>query len=239
VVCTPLALTIRDRPEDMGLLVDGSPPEPTGEATPIEDGEMPIEAAFTTAEALRSTLFWRVALVYSMANFATTAIIVHQIPFLTESVGVSEGFAAATFTAMVGISIIGRLGFGSLADYFSKRLVTAVALTAIAASVLLFATVKEPWQLVYVLPLFGLGFGGIIPVRSLLQAELFGLKAFGAIQGMTLTVSTIGAFAGPVLAGWLYDLSGSYRLAFVLLAAGPLLAIPLILTATPQKASGA
>jgi MFS family permease len=50
---------------------------------------------------------------------------------------------------------------------------------------------------------------------------------------MSLTVATVGAFAGPVLAGWLYDLTDSYRLAFVLLALGPLVAVPLILSARP------
>ena len=86
------------------------------------------------------------------------------------------------------------------------------------------------------LPIFGIGFGGIIPVRSTLQAEYFGLRAFGAIQGLTLTISTVGAFAGPILAGYLYDVTGDYRLAFLLLALGPLVAIPLILTARPGTA---
>jgi sugar phosphate permease len=233
VVCFPLALSIRNRPQDMGLPIDGVEADDLPVA---ERAEAAVEAGqgWTSKEAVRSLLFWRVALVYAFSNFATTAIIVHQVPFLTESVGVSEAFAATTLTVMTGLSIIGRLGFGSAADVLPKRLVTAVALAAIALGVALFATVTASWQLIYVLPLFGIGFGGIIPVRSTLQAEYFGLRAFGAIQGLTLTISTIGAFAGPILAGWMYDVSGSYRLAFVLLALGPLLAIPLILTARPQ-----
>ena len=238
VICTPLALSIRNRPADMGLSVDGTPPT-LSEAGEERLEHPPASLGLTSREAIKSSVFWRVALVFALSNFATTAIIVHQVPFLTESVGASEAFAAATVTAMTFMSLVGRLAFGSIADFLPKRFVVAAALLAISASLALFATVHETWQLIYVLPLFALGFGGIIPVRSSLQAEYFGLRAFGAIQGMSLTVATIGAFAGPVLAGWLYDLTDSYRLAFVLLAIGPLLAVPLILSAQPETRSEA
>jgi MFS family permease len=115
----------------------------------------------------------------------------------------------------------------------------AATMLCVAASLALLATVHEPWQLVYVLPLFGFGFGGGIPVRSTLQAEYFGMRAFGAIQGLMLTIGTVGGFVGPVLAGWLYDTTDSYRLAFVLLALGPIAAIPLLIAAKPpQPATG-
>jgi sugar phosphate permease len=233
-LCTPLALSIRDRPSDMGLPVDGFAAESA--PTRRESRVLAADEGYTAAQALRSSLFWRVAAVFALSNFATTAIIVHQIPFLTESVHMSQGLAATSLTVMTTISLASRLSFGQAADVFSTRVVTTVALLAVAGSLALFATVREPWQLVYVLPLLGVGFGGMIPVRSVIQAEYFGLRAFGAIQGMTLTVTTLGAFAGPVLAGALYDVSGSYRLAFVLLAMGPLIAVPLILTARPRPA---
>lgn len=231
IICAPIALTIRNRPSDIGLFPDGDA-APRVSAT----GVMPVNPdreGFTSKEALRSTLFWRVAAVYALGNFATTSIVVHQVPFLTESVGVSDTFAAAMLTVSIALSLIGRLGFGNIADVLPKTLVSGVALGMISISLVMFATLHEPWQLIYTLPVFGIGFGGIIPVRSSLQAEFFGLKAFGAIQGLTLTVSTVGAFAGPILAGWLYDVSESYRLAFLLLAIGPAIAIPLIITARP------
>jgi MFS family permease len=111
-----------------------------------------------------------------------------------------------------------------------------VALAFTATGLLLLATVREPWQLAYALPFFSLGFGAAVPLRSVLQAEYFGLKAFGAIQGMILTVTTLFSVVGPVLAGVMYDESGSYRLAFVFLAMGPMLAIPLVLSLRQPKA---
>jgi MFS family permease len=90
--------------------------------------------------------------------------------------------------------------------------------------------VYEPWQVLYTLPVFALGFGGMIPTRPAFQAEYFGLRAFGAIQGLVFTVATFGALIGPVFAGWVYDQTESYRLAFVILSGGSFLAVPMVLS---------
>jgi len=228
-VCIPLALSIRNRPEDLGLLPDGD----------LEDdsaGESGAHARFaepeglTVGQALHTSAFWRIAVALAMGNAGAVAIIVHTIPFLTKSVGLSEGLAAASVTAMILLSLGGRFGFGVLADQVDKRFIMAGSYALLALAVLLFATVFRGWQVVYVLPLFGLGWGGIIPVRPALQAEVFGMRAFGAIQGLAFTIATLGGLAGPVFAGWMYDQTDSYRLAFVILGIAGFLAAPLILT---------
>ena len=228
LLATPLAFSIRNSPEEMGL-------QPDGDTAPDEASSLPharpVQEGMTTREVLRSSAFWRFAFSLTLAQFASTSVVVHQVPFLTESAGMSDAAAAASVTAMTALSLVGRIGFGSAADFVPKNVVMATAYLAVAASLALLSTVHHAWQLVYVLPLFGLGFGGAIPVRSSLQAEFFGLRAFGAVQGLVLTVSTLGAFTGPVLTGWLYDVTGSYRLAFLLLAIPPLVAAPLVLSA--------
>jgi sugar phosphate permease len=225
-VCIPLALSIRNRPEDMGL-------QPDGDSAPMtDDGALPPSAAegMGTWEALRTPTFWKMAVASGLTNLGVMAIVVHQIPFFTESAGLSEGLAAATVTAMTLLSLVGRLGFGQLADTMDKRYVMAVAYALIALSLLLYATVYNGWQVLYVLPIFAVGFGGSIPVRPAFQAEYFGLRAFGAIQGMAFTIATLGGLLGPVFAGWVYDTTESYRVAFAVLAAGSLLAVPLVLS---------
>jgi sugar phosphate permease len=227
VVCVPLALSVRNRPEEMGLLPDGDP------FVQPEDGVEPapqIAEGLTVSEALRTSTFWKMSIAGGLTNLGVIAIVVHQIPFFTSSVGLSEGLAAATVTAMTLLSLVGRLGFGHLADTMDKRYVTATCYGITALSLLLYATIYEAWQVLYVLPLFALGFGGSIPVRPAFQAEIFGLKAFGAIQGLAFTIATLGGLFGPVFAGWMYDQTESYRLAFVALSAGSFLAVPLVLS---------
>ncbi len=175
---------------------------------------------------------------FGLSNFATTAVIVHQVPFLEEQIGFSETAAAASVTIMIGISIVGRLGFGGAADRYSGTVVMAIGLSFTAIGLLLYSVIQAPWQAVFPLFFFGIGFGSAIPLRSVLQAEFFGLQAFGAIQGMILTVTTFFAFVGPVMAGFMYDATESYRLAFLVLACGPAIGVPLVLTLRPGKATG-
>ena len=233
-ICIPLAMSIRNRPEEMGLEPDGEP------FVPVEDGApIPAQAGegLTVWEALRTSTFWKMSVAAALTNLVGAAIVVHQIPFFTSSIGLSEGLAAGTITAMTLMSLLGRLGFGHLADTIDKRRVMAAAYAIQALSLVLYATTYEAWQIIYVLPVFALGFGGSIPVRPAFQAEYFGLRAFGAIQGLAFTVATLGVLAGPVFAGWMYDETESYRLAFALLAGASVLAVPLVLSVNrPQQA---
>lgn len=222
-VCFPLAMSIRNRPAEMGLRAEDGDAGEAAAAPAAPEG-------LTVAQALRTSAFWKLSLAIALANLGMTAIIVHQIPFLTSSAGVSSGLAAASVTAMTFLSLGGRLGFGHLADIMDKRRVLAGSFAAAGLSLLLFASVHRPWQALYAIPVFALGFGGLIPVRPAFQAEYFGLRAFGAIQGLVFTISMLGSLVGPVFAGWVYDQTGSYRLAFVLLSVGALLAVPLILS---------
>ena len=229
-VCLPLALTIHNRPEDIGLHPDGEPQDLRGEeSVAVAPGPAEPEG-LTVRQALGSSAFWRLAVAVSLGNLGTMAIIVHQIPFFTGSIGLSEGAAAASVTGMTLVSVGGRFGFGYMADFVDKRFVMAGAYAMLALAVLLFAAIYEPWQIFLALPLFGLGWGGIIPVRPALQAEVFGLRAFGAIQGLVFTIATLGGLIGPVFAGWMYDQTESYRLAFVILAAVAFLAAPMLAT---------
>ncbi|MEX0681951.1 MAG: MFS transporter [Dehalococcoidia bacterium] len=227
VVCFPLAMSIRNRPEDLGLQPDGDA------ATLLADGStappLPAEG-LTVSEAIRTTAFWQLSFAVMLTNVGMIAVIVHQIPYFTKSIGLSEGLAAGTVTAMTLISLSGRFGMGQLADVMDKRRVLATSFGTCALALVLYATIFEPWQIIYALPVFAIGWGGIIPVRPTFQAEYFGMKALGAIQGLVFTIATLGGLVGPVFAGWMYDQTESYRLSFLILSAGALLAVPLTLT---------
>jgi len=169
-------------------------------------------------EALRTRAFWLLALAFAASWFGTTAIVVHQIPALTDA-GFSRGFAAVMVTLTTVLSLSGRLGFGWLADLRDKRLVLAAAFLLQAVGILIFAFVTAWWQLVVFLVLYPAGYGGMIPVRPALQAEYFGRRALGSIMGLTFFITSLGNVLGPVFVGWMYDVMESYRLAFVITAA--------------------
>jgi sugar phosphate permease len=246
VLCIPLALVVRHRPQEMGLLPDGEPPQPRPEAAQggrlegraaalaeadgIADGPPRLQVAgFTVAQALRTRTFWLLALAMALAGFGSTAIIVHQVVYVTEAVGLSDEEAAVVAMMMPMISVVGRLGFGWLADYRDKRQVLAASYVLLGVGILLLAAAREPWQLLFFLVVFSPGWGGSIAVRPAFQAEYFGLRAFGALQGLMFTVATLGSVAGPIFAGWVHDSTDTYRHAFVVLALATLAAAPVIL----------
>jgi sugar phosphate permease len=232
IVCFPLALTIRNRPADVGLRPDGDPIELDAEGVQVP---LPPLEGLTVRQAIRHPSFWKLAAMLTLVNMGMITVIVHQIPFFTKSVGLSNGLAAASVTVMLMFSLIGRFGIGSMSDVVNKRYVMAGACFLCGMSLLLYATVYDGWQIAYALPVFAIGWGGIIPTRPAFQAEYFGLKAFGAIQGLTFTVATLGALVGPVFAGWMFDETESYRLSFVILSLGGLASVPLVLSMTKPE----
>ena len=90
-------------------------------------------------------------------------------------------------------------------------------------------------QVYIFLVIFGFGYGGAIPIYIAMRGEYFGRKHFGTIQGLFLSVSTISTMIGPPFAGWICDVTGSYRLAFIILAAVPAIGILLFLMTPPPQ----
>ena len=98
--------------------------------------------------------FWFLAAALALTGLGTVAIIVHQIPFLTESAGFSVQQASLVAMSMSFTSLVGRLGFGWLADYVDKRRVLAIAYLMLGLGILLLAQVSSLWQVVLFLAVF-------------------------------------------------------------------------------------
>ncbi|MGQ9571689.1 MAG: MFS transporter [Dehalococcoidia bacterium] len=258
-ICFPLALIVRDRPQDMGLLPDGEPaPTPAAQPVAADQGQPPAtdpehpskavispqDEGFTVGQALRTRCFWFVAIAMSLVGFGSQAVIVHQIPFMEDSLHLTTQSASLVAMAMPIVSLAGRLGFGWLADYVDKRKVLAASYFCIGAGVLLFSVVHSSWQILLYLAIFGPGWGGSIAVRPAFQADYFGLRAFGSIQGLMFFVASAGSFFGPIFAGGVYDLVDSYRPGLQIVGLAALLAVPIVLAAgkplaQPAEAAGA
>jgi len=106
---------------------------------------------------------------------------------------------------------------GYFADTTSKRNVMSGALALSALSVALLLSIASRGALPLFVVTYGLAVGGIVVLFPLLLGECFGLLAFGKILGLIGIPATLGMAAGPVLTGRIYDVTGSYRLAFALL----------------------
>ena len=234
VVGIPVSFVMKSRPEDYGMLPDGAPlPEDGGEQEQSSDSTprrsaLSGEVTMTTREALRSRVFWQLAIAMGVSGMVMSASI-HQIPAIS-SFGMSREVAGIAILGVSLFSVAGRLGSGYFGDRLDKRHVIAVALMFQFVGTIVFAFSSEIWHLVIFVILWGFGFGASIPVRFALIADLFGRRHYGSIMGTLMTTSAVFGVVAPVLVGWLADIRENYREPFVLMAFSVLIAIPMILT---------
>ena len=221
------AMNVRARPARHPQPMDGiSRADYASGDDDLPDWGVPVRRAVRS----RAFLFIGIALVAN--GFATTSLIVHQIPFL-ESIGVSTGLAGASVAVFTTASIVGRLGAGFLADKYDKRLVLAGSLALATAGLPLLAVADSFWVAILALLIIAPGFGGAIPTRPALLADYFGTRYFGALNGTVMLLTTLGSFGGPLLVGALVDRYGDYTAAWLLCAVLGLAAVPAALAARP------
>ena len=216
----PLALVLRRRPEDHGMLPDGdaaAPPD-DGASADADAGAAAQPAAasdavFTARHVLRTRSYWLYVAAISGQQLAITAFVVHHIPALV-SFGFSFRAAGALVLVFTLASIPMRFMGGYLADRFDRRLVVSTMLGFQLAGAVLFVFVNG-WAAAIVFEvIYGTGWGGSNPARLSLQAEYWGRSIFGSLMGLQVATGAAASLAGPVLVGYLAD-AESYRFAFV------------------------
>jgi len=241
-----LSMVMRNKPGQYGLLPDGdtvpvseAPDLPSTRGTVVE-GSALSSAGFTAREAIKTKAFWLLAFAFLFQHTGTSAVMVHIVPFL-ESVKLPTTLAATAVTGMTLSSLIGRLGFGFLGDFANKRRLIAIALTLQGVGLLLFSFIDadKSWLIIPFLLTYAPGYGGPIPLRPALQADYFGTRSFGTIMGLMASVSMLGGLFSPVVAGWVFDVTGTYRLAWQIFSLITFPAVALMLLAKPPQAKQA
>ena len=241
VVLIPLLLLVlRRRPEDIGLLPDGDD-RPIAAADVEEPVEPPPEAGgLSLGEALRTSTFWLLALGFMLPMFAGRSIMIHLVPVITDS-GVSPQRAAAAYGMTVGLSVVGRFGFGYAADKFSKRRIFALCylIQAVGICFLIGLETTGPIVLIGFIVVFGCSYGGGLSLAPLLVAENFGIGSMGVIFGALGIVAMVGGALGPIFAGGVYDAMQSYHTAFIVFLVAQLIAAIAILNCRSAVAARA
>ena len=204
----PVAWFMRRRPEDLGLRPDGDAPA----AATSDDAKstMPAERAFTRQQAVRTGAFWLLMLYTGLAFCIQAGISLHQAPLLVEQ-GISSTLAAtivSTFSLSAGF---GAYLSGRLAERFALRVLLPAVALQLAVAALFMREVDSASAGFLAAVVFGTGIGGLLTLPQVAFADYFGRTHFGAIRGLALPVQVVGQAAGPLLAGVLYDVTGSYQ----------------------------
>lgn len=203
----------------------------------------PVRAAVAGAsvgEALRNWTFWRIGVSISVASAAIGAMAIHLQPIMRDA-GL-DAATAAGYAALMGPALIGgRLLGGWLLDILPGKLVAAgsLFLPATACLLLLFYN-GEPWMSVTVAIFAGAAFGLESDVLPYLTGRYFGLRRYGAIFALVYGLYAAAFGLAPMIAGWVFDVAGSYDAALKVIIAALLVGAALLasLPPTPTLAPG-
>jgi len=235
IVCLPLSLVVRHKPEQYGYLPDGETvlPMPENQVTKVDrirPGQPDVE--YTARKALKTQAFWLLMLAAGIGWMGLSAMLVHIMPCL-ESVGISRGTAGLVVTSLAVFNIISRFGFGWLGDRFDKGKLLAITLALEATGLLIFAYARTVLGLIPFLLTFGPSWGGQGVLLFTIQREYFGRSAYGSIRGLLITGSVVTSIAVPPIVGWVFDVRGSYLLAWLVLSVISAITVPFILNIKP------
>lgn len=229
VIVTAAAQFIRKNPQQMGLLPRGE----TGAGSPNN-----ISApGFSLKEAIHTRQFWMVSLIYFCFGMALLTIIVHMVPHATGT-GISDINAAIVLSVIGGMSLVGRIGMGGVTDRLRVKVSTIICLGLLTGSLIWLQFSDNLWKLYGFAVVFGFGYGGLSCLQSLIAADLFGLSILGVITAIFSFSYCAGGAVGPVLAGYLFDVSGSYQWAFLLCLAVVMIALLIGLSLKPPGKAG-
>ena len=205
IVFIPLGLfVVRDSPAEMNTYPDGEPP------VSREPGVPDQPEGVTLSAALHTPIFWTLTVALGIFFYSFFGFMVHLVPFY-ESVGVSRGVAAMLVATMAGFTIFARLGIGLLADRIERVERLAMVLCALlmaGMATLLLNSALAGISVFLVLFILGSGAGPVL--QPLLLMRTFGISHYGAILGTSIVVQTASMTLSPVIAGAIFDATGSY-----------------------------
>jgi MFS family permease len=220
LLIVPVALLIREQPAEVGAAAMG--------------GAARTGREYTTPEVLATPQFWAIALTHFACCAAHSGPIFHMVTHATD-----QGIGAMTAATALGISgmasIVGRLGGGLLADRVGIKPTLLAGLALQAAMIVLYLVVRDVGLFFGLSIVFGVAYGGVMPLYALVTREYFGERVMGAAYGGVFLVSTLGMGIGSYAGGWLYDRLGAYTWLYGGSFVVGALAITLALTFRPPR----
>jgi sugar phosphate permease len=235
VVMLPLSFLFRHKPEQYGLVPDGTSPS-NPETYRNKTAENLPEVSYTFKQALKTPTFWILAAVFTFHNVALQAVVTHSMPYST-SIGIQRATASIIAMMIPLTSILARVLFGWLGDKTSKQwlIVGGFVLMCLGLLSLAFMSSVGFWLVVPFLVFFGFGYGGNIGVRPSFARQIFGKGNFGAIFGTMIGICSVGGMLGPILGGMAFDNWNSYVGLWLILAILPVISVITLIITRPGK----
>ena len=193
----------------------------------FETGERISLREWSALQAMKTMPFWMLMITGLVTSAGFYFLTVHIIAYATD-IGIAATSAALILTIMGGSNILGKLLAWIIAVKMGSRF-TLLILIALQAFCLFLLIQAKSLCMLFILGLvLGFGFGGAAPIRMTMVCEFFGMRSIGVIIGLLGVAWAMGGIAGPVLAGYIFDLNRNYDMAFF--AGGLIMTIGVIST---------
>ncbi|MBV9826868.1 MAG: MFS transporter [Alphaproteobacteria bacterium] len=177
-----------------------------------------VQAGWTLAEAIRTPHFWLLFSVYLFTGLGSFFVSLHQLAFAVD-IGFDKVYAASVLGIGAFLAVPGIIVTGGMSDIVGREIsaVIAYGFSIFGVVCALFITSPDQHLLLWLHAcFFGLTWGARGPAITAKTADLFPGPRLGTILGVITIGSGLGAAIGAWAAGWIFDISGSYRLAFIL-----------------------
>ncbi len=224
-----VAQFLRLDPREMGFLPDG------GLALPGVGAKHTHKNAGVLKTAMRTRQFWILCGVELVVLGCLLTIIVQIVPHAMD-LGLPPVAAAGILSTIGGASIVGRLGMGAANDRIGGKRSLIICFIILMGGFVCLLTARGTWMLFLFAIVYGFAHGGFFTVMSPTVAELFGTESHGALFGVVWFCGTIGGAAGPILAGYTFDLTGSYQPIFMAMTGLLVIGFLLVFLLRPVKA---
>src|SRR3990170_611718 len=215
LVVIPVALLIRNAPAEMGVVALG--------------GAAAARREYTTREVVRAPQFWAIALTHFACCAAHSGPIFHMVTHAIDQ-GVAAMVAATVFGVSGLSSIAGRIGCGMLADRFGAKRTLIAGLGLQAVMILSYRFTGAAAAFYAAALVFGVAYGGVMPLYPLVTREYFGDRIMGTAYGGVFLISTLGMGLGSWAGGYIHDALGTYAWLYLGSAAVGAMAVVLAFT---------
>ena len=173
-----------------------------------------VEKGLPLGVVTRSSAFFKLLAVIIASNMAIQTVTFHIVPYARD-MGIPSTLAAAALGTLGGFTVVGRLFMGVIVDRLGWQ--RGLVLGNLGAGVLciLLLGVNSVWMLYLFVVLYGFFSGSLVTAQLGLISHLFGTKYLAQIIGLIYGLAIFVAAFGPTIAGFVFDVRGSYFLAFL------------------------
>jgi MFS family permease len=218
---------LRRDPTSMELLPDGNTMTQTTRPEAVETGYYPHEV-------LKTQQFWTICVAYFTTMYTLQTIMLHIVPHATD-MRISGTLAASVLSVIGGTSMVGRFVIGTTIDRIGSKSSMVICLVLVSSALLWLQFASELWMLYLFAIVHGFSHGGLYTVISPIVAEYFGLLSHGILFGIVFFIAMVGGATGPVITGYIFDITTSYSLAFWICTASTAVSLGLILSLRPIR----